>query len=141
MKKAMGLLALLGACLTMVVGVTTAGAVSSASVRASGIVNANGTKGPDARFKLMINDMTSARGVSYEQGLMKFHSTSLTSILYGKNAVKVQGLGVFNGKTVHFTAVGVSHPLAHDVFKISWGGRASHGGLVTFGRIRITPTS
>ena len=141
MRKSLGLLALLGACLALAVGVTTAGAVSSAAVRASGVVEANGTHGPAATFKLMINGMTSARGVSYEQGLMKFHSTSLTSILYGKNAVKVQGVGVFNGKTVHFTAVGVSHPLANDVFKISWGGRASHGGLVTRGRIRITPTA
>ena len=141
MKKAFGLAALLGACLAMAVGVSTAGAVSSASVRASGIVDAHGSRGPDAMFKLMINDLTSARGVSYEQGLMKFHSTSLTSILYGTNAVKVQGVGVFNGKTVHFTAVGVSHPLAHDVFKISWGGGAAHGGLVTYGRIRITPTA
>jgi hypothetical protein len=141
MKKALGLLALLGACLTMLVAVTSAGAVSSADVRAGGTVYDRGHSGPQALFKMMLSGVSSSRGVSYAFGTLRFHSQRITSVLYGENAVKVQGLGVYNGKTVRFTAVGVSHPLARDVFKISWGGGQSHGGIVTYGHVRITPTA
>ena len=54
------------------------------------------------------------------------------------SVVKLTGMGIANGKTVHFVAIATHHPSpTGDWFKISWGGGPSYGGKVMTGAVKI----
>jgi hypothetical protein len=68
----------------------------------------------------------------------RFRSTRIRTTLWGLNAVKLRGMGVVNGRTVAFTAVGVHNALPGvDVFRIAWNHGTSFGGRVTTGSVFI----
>jgi hypothetical protein len=71
-----------------------------------------------------------------------FRSLSLSSVKLVRNAVKITGIGLANGRRVHFAAIAAAHnTTAGDWFTIAWDHMASHGGKVVSGNIRITPVS
>jgi hypothetical protein len=73
---------------------------------------------------------------------LSFRSLDLASVTYTRNAVKIAGLGLVGGKRVHFTVVATDNKATGvDAFKISWDHKASHGGNVASGNVRITPVS
>jgi hypothetical protein len=73
---------------------------------------------------------------------LNFRSLDLASVSYTRSAVKITGLGLVGGKRVHFTAIATDNKATGvDAFKISWGHKASHGGNVMSGNVRITPVS
>ena len=73
---------------------------------------------------------------------LNFRSLDLMSVSYTRSAVKIAGLGFVGGKRVHFTAIATDNKATGvDAFKISWSHKASHGGNVQSGNVRITPIS
>lgn len=67
-----------------------------------------------------------------------FRSTSVRTAIFGLNAVKLRGFGLFDGRRVAFTAVGVHNALPGvDVFRIAWNHGSSLGGRVTSGGVFI----
>jgi hypothetical protein len=85
-----------------------------------------------AAFTLTSNRVAySARGVH-------FASLAVRTVLFGQNAVKLQGTGLVNGHRVTFTAVGVHNARPGvDVFRLGWNHGATHGGVVTSGIVFI----
>src|SRR5947208_2977136 len=76
--------------------------------------------------------------VTYALGAVHFRSLGVRSVLFGENAVKLQGTGVLNGRRVSFTAVGVHNARPGvDVFRLGWNHGAAHGGVVTSGLLFI----
>jgi hypothetical protein len=73
---------------------------------------------------------------------LSFRSLDLASVVFTRNAVKITGVGLVGGKRVHFTAIATDHnKTGVDAFKIAWDHKASHGGNVTAGNVRVTPIS
>ena len=67
-----------------------------------------------------------------------FRSVAVHSLLFGRNAVKLRGIGLVDGKRVRFTAIGVHNARPGvDVFRIAWNHGASLGGTVTSGLLFI----
>jgi hypothetical protein len=76
--------------------------------------------------------------VTYTLGAMHFRSLGVRTVLFGLNAVKLQGTGLLNGRRVSFTAVGVHNARPGvDVFRLGWNHGAAHGGAVTSGLLFI----
>jgi len=79
--------------------------------------------------------------VDYATGL-SFRSLDLAGVVFSRNAVKITGVGLVGGKRVHFTAIATDYnKTGTDAFKIAWDHKASHGGTVHTGNVRITPVS
>jgi hypothetical protein len=73
---------------------------------------------------------------------LSFRSLDLTRVAFVRNAVRIAGVGLVGGKRVHFTAIATDNKSSGvDAFKISWDHKASHGGSVATGNVRITPVS
>ena len=73
---------------------------------------------------------------------LSFRSLDLTSLTFSRNAVRIKGIGFVGGKRVHFTALATDYnKTGTDVFRIAWDHKASHGGIVHTGNVRITPIS
>lgn len=66
-----------------------------------------------------------------------FHSLSLTKLMFTRQAVKIIGIGMVDGRRVQFTAIATDHPTAVDAFKIAWSHQAAHGGNLVSGNVHV----
>ena len=67
-----------------------------------------------------------------------FRSLAVRRVRFGRNAVRLAGVGLVHGRRVPFVAVGVHNALPGvDVFRIAWNRGASFGGVVTSGLLFV----
>jgi hypothetical protein len=116
------------------------GASSAAAVRAGGTVRAFGTTGPKATFTLYLNSTLKGNKLVYAEPGTTFRALTMTNRVFGTNAAKFGGIGLVNGKRVHYTAVVVAHPTYAGVFKLAWGHNASRGGSLLNGNVQYVQT-
>lgn len=103
---------------------------------ASGMVLANGTFGPKATFTIDFESPMTQ--VKFTKGMTHFRSSTIGSAVVLPYVVKLTGMGVANGRVVHFVAIATHHPSpTGDWFKISWGGGPSYGGKLVSGSVNI----
>ena len=137
---------LAGSALVAAVAVAVPAAMATTfTVRAGGLVFDNPSGGTVQTLGKFALDFRKGPGhkVVYTNATtgLSFHSLSIASVRFNRNAVEVTGLGLANGKRVHFTAIAADHATGMDAFKISWNHLAAHGGNVLNGNVRITPIS
>ena len=109
------------------------------TAHANGTVLTNGTTGTTAAFSIAY-DTGKATLVSVldKKANLRFRSTSVDNIVTLPYVVKMSGMGLANGRAVHFVAIATHHPSpTGDWFKISWGGGPSRGGKLTSGSVSI----
>lgn len=106
------------------------------TAHASGTVLANGTFGSKATFAIDFDSPMTL--VKFAGKTVHFRSTTIASAVVLPYVVKMTGMGVANGRTVHFVAIATHHPSpTGDWFKISWGGGPSYGGRLMSGSVNI----
>jgi len=108
------------------------------TAHASGTVLANGTFGSRAMFAIDYNSPKTQVLYNDAKAKVHFRSTTIESAVVLPYVVKLTGMGVSNGRTVHFVAIATHHPSpTGDWFKISWGGGPSYGGKLLKGGVKI----
>lgn len=132
---------LLVACLALATAVPAAFASSMRhyTVNAGGTVLSNGYDGNMGLFRIDFHKGPGGK-ITYSEPAtgLTFHSVSLQSVRSTAYAMKIMGMGMANGKPVHFTVIATDHPLGSGTFRIDWNHLAAHGGNVTRGVVRIT---
>ncbi|HET7567616.1 MAG TPA: hypothetical protein VFJ91_06470, partial [Gaiellaceae bacterium] len=107
-------------------GVAAAHATRQRAVRAHGSVRVHGGKGT------AIFSIRGSRVVYVDRAQhLRFHSVRILSVRWGAHFALLRGLGMLNGRKVHFTARAVDRGAKGDLFRIVWThGRARGGKLV-----------
>ena len=112
------------------------------AMRAAGTVRSWNTTGTKEYFNVNLHAGPGNKIELYDPARgLTFRALNLRTIAYLPHAAKLTGIGLVNGHRVHFTAIATDHPMGTDVFKISWAGHASHGGVLRAGNVRITEIS
>lgn len=111
------------------------------TVRAGGLVYDNpysGTTASLGQFEINLK-AGPANKITYVDRTagVYFHSLALSKLVYSRSAVEITGLGLANGKRVHFTVIASDHPAATDAFKIAWNHLAAHGGNLLEGNVHV----
>jgi hypothetical protein len=134
-----------GAVLAAVAVAVPAASARSYTVRAGGLVMDNpsgGTLQTLGRFEINLKAGPSNKVTYVDRTTgVAFHSTQLTQVFFTASTVKIVGIGMANGKRVHFTVLATDHPAATDAFKISWNHQAAHGGNVLSGNVHVREIS
>ena len=114
------------------------------TVNAAGTVRMHGAKGTPGYFRMNLHKGPGWKVVYHDPASHTFfRSLSFETIAYLPNAVKITGIGMANGKRVHFTATAVAHDgnTTFDRFGITWNHRARIGGALESGNVSITVLS
>ena len=122
----------------VVLALAFAAPAAANTAQATGTVLANGTLGPRAAFALNFDSPTTLVRFTDAKAKIRFRSSKVDSAVILPYVVKLTGMGIANGKSVHFVAIATHHPSpTGDWFKISWGGGPSYGGKVMTGAVKI----
>jgi hypothetical protein len=126
------------------------GAAGGAGAGAGRGVGTAGTSATQKRFVRGVGGVGSARfQIDLSKGHARklvfvdarrhvtFRSLRVATLRFGKNAARLSGTGVLNRRRVRFAAVAVDHGARKDIFRISWAGGASRGGLVVKGGLTV----
>ncbi|MGH3049244.1 MAG: hypothetical protein ACRDLK_03725 [Gaiellaceae bacterium] len=107
-------------------------------VRANGLVRVRGSKGK-ATFSIDFRRGQN-RKVLYRDRAQRlhFHSLRLLRVRYGAHFALVKGLGMVDGRKVHFTARAIDRGLRGDVFRIAWTHGHTRGGKLVHGSVIVT---
>jgi hypothetical protein len=107
------------------------------TVRGAGSVQALGRLG-SASFSVDLSKGP-GRKVTYVdvRRSVDFRSLRLRSVRFGTGRATLNGIGLVNGRRVAFTAVAIDRGTRGDVFRISWGGGRSHGGVLLSGGLAV----
>jgi hypothetical protein len=111
------------------------------TVRAGGVVVDNPFAKVTSlgRFEINLKAGPTHKVVYYDAFTgLSFHSLSLTTLSYERSAVKINGIGMVNGKRVSFTVIATDHPAYTDAFKIAWNHMAAHGGNLINGNVHVS---
>lgn len=138
------LVALAGAAAAVAVAVPAASA-RDFTVRAGGFVMDNpfaGTTATLGRFEINLRAGPTQK-VTYTDAAtgLRFHSVSLSHLVFTRSAVRITGVGIVNGQRVHFTVLASDHPAKVDGFRIAWDHQASHGGNLLTGNVHVRELS
>jgi len=133
MKRLMLFLA--AALASLLVAAPAMSATGAASVRAAGTVKAFQTSGPVAKFTLYLDSTLKSNKLVYREPGTTFKALSMKNTLFSSNAAKFNGIGLVNGKRVHYTALVVAHPTYAGVFRLAWSHGASRGGSLLNGNV------
>jgi len=122
----------------VVLALAFAAPAAANTARATGTVLANGTVGSRATFALNFDSPTKLVRFTDAKAKIHFRSSKVDSAVVLPSVVKLTGMGIANGRAVHFVAIATHHPSpTGDWFKISWGGGPSYGGKLMTGAVKI----
>jgi hypothetical protein len=128
---------LAAAVAALLVAVPAMSATGAASIRAAGTVKAFQTAGPIAKFTLYLDSTLKSNKLVYREPGTTFKALTMTNTLFSSNAARFGGIGLVNGKRVHYTAVVVAHPTYAGVFRLAWNHGASRGGSLLDGNVNF----
>jgi hypothetical protein len=114
------------------------------TVNAAGTVLSNGVSGSKGYFRIDLHKGPGWKVVFHDAASNTFfRSLSFSTIAYLPNAVKITGVGLVNGKKVHFTATAIAHDAGNmvDRFGITWNHKARIGGALKSGNVMVTVMS
>jgi hypothetical protein len=126
------------AAASMLAALAFAAPAAANTAHAQGTVLANGTVGSQALFAIDFESLITHVRFVDKKAKLNFRSSKVDSAVVLPYVVKLSGMGVANGKTVHFVAIATHHPSpTGDWFKIAWGGGPSYGGKLLTGSVKI----
>jgi hypothetical protein len=136
-----GVMLALAAALAAVLVAVPGASARDFTVRAGGLVFDNpsgGTVQTLGKFEINLRAGPTQKVTYVDRTTgVSFHSTQLMQLYFTASSVKILGIGMANGKRVHFTVIATDHPAATDAFRIAWNHQAAHGGNVLEGNVHV----
>jgi hypothetical protein len=93
--------------------------------------------GKTKKATFRINLTSTKRVLTFTQRGLKFRVVKLATAKFGKNAARVTGQALLNGRRVRFAAVAVDRGKRGDILRIAWNGGPSRGGVLLKGGVTV----